>query len=231
MPPGLDIFTFNSALFDVDGTLVDSISVITSGLLDTFEHFFKVRPPVTEVRALIGLPLRSQFNHYNGGPVSEVEWGKMTSYAIQKFQAYKSQESEFESAIDTLRFLHRHGVKTALVISKNQSEIESFLPRFSARECVDTIVCASDVRYPKPAPDSAFLACERLGVSPDKAIMIGDSIFDMRCARDAGVFRVAVAYGAAPREELEAELPDLLIDQPEDLLAWAHQALLTHHAP
>jgi len=241
MPPGLklsrsnlsrfDLSQCDAALFDVDGTLIDSVGVIVRGLSDTLEHYFDRRPAQSEARALVGMPLRTQLAIYKGSAVTDVELSEMTSFAISRFNFYQSQEIEFESAVQTLRFLHQRGLKTALVTSKNQCEIDVFLPRFAARDSVDTVVCASDVLFPKPSPESAILACKRLGVSPDRTVMIGDSIFDMRCARDAGVFQVAVAYGAAPRAELEAEFPDLLIDQPEDLLAWAHQALLIHHAP
>jgi phosphoglycolate phosphatase-like HAD superfamily hydrolase len=61
--------------------------------------------------------------------------------------------------------------------------------------------------------------------------MIGDSIYDMRCARGAGVACIAAAYGAARRETLLAEDPDMLVDTPEELLAWAESAFLQTPCP
>jgi phosphoglycolate phosphatase-like HAD superfamily hydrolase len=72
-----------------------------------------------------------------------------------------------------------------------------------------------------------LLACERLGVRPSEAFFIGDAVFDIRCAKAAGVYSVAVAYGATSATDLAAEHPDLLIQTPDELLAWAQTSFET----
>jgi phosphoglycolate phosphatase-like HAD superfamily hydrolase len=61
--------------------------------------------------------------------------------------------------------------------------------------------------------------------------MIGDSIYDMRCARGAGVACIAAAYGAALRESLLEENPDMIVDTPDELLKWAESAFLQMPCP
>ncbi len=155
----------------------------------------------------------------------------MTSYAISRFQTHKEHERVFPAALQTLAFCKARGQGTALVTSKNGTELELFLRNFPGAPHVDATVCASDVALPKPDPESARLACDRLGVASSSAVMVGDSIYDIRCARGAGVASVAVAYGASDRVTLLAERPDLLFEAPEALLEWATTSFLQTPCP
>lgn len=217
-----------AVLFDVDGTLVDSIEAVVLGIADTVEAFLGERPTHAAVRGLIGVPLRQQMKIYGG---SDEQLPAMIDDCIVRMEGYGHLETPHQPAIDTLRLAHDRGLLTALVTSKSYPEVVPFLERFSGADAVDTVVCASDVQHPKPDPESARLACARLGVETHQAALIGDSVYDLRCARDAGVFAIAVAYGAASREALAAEKPDLLFDTSEALLAWANTALPTKTCP
>jgi phosphoglycolate phosphatase-like HAD superfamily hydrolase len=101
-----------------------------------------------------------------------------------------------------------------------------FVPTFTAMEYVDATVCASDVAHPKPNPECVLRACDLLDVSPQESVYIGDAIFDMQCARAAGATSVAVAYGSAAASVLLEEMPAMLLETAEDLLAWTRQSLL-----
>jgi len=150
---------------------------------------------------------------------------------MSRFEEYKDRERVFPAAIETLKLVHRCGIKTAFVTSKSAPELALFLNRFPAADAVDTMVCASDVVHPKPHPESALLACERLGVSPEHAFLVGDSIYDLRCAKAAGCTPIAVAYGSTPLPTLASEDPAALFETPEDLLAWTEQGLLQATCP
>ncbi|MGV3618334.1 MAG: HAD family hydrolase [Fimbriimonas sp.] len=225
MPHGLTLASFDAVLFDVDGTLVDSLDMIVLGIGDTYERFSGMRPHAADLLRTIGKPLPAQFGLF-GHAWSEAELAEMTAFAIQRFRVHEERERMFAPAIQTLRMASDRGLRTALVTSKTTPELDDFMTRFPGAPWVDVTVCASDVERPKPDPQSAARACERLGVQPHRAVMIGDSVYDLRCARGAGVACVAVAYGAGQREALAAEAPDLLLDTPEALLAWAESAFL-----
>lgn len=225
MPQGPLLSEFDAVLFDVDGTLVDTLPMLVKGLGDAYEHFNGERPSDEMVRSLIGLPLSRQMAMFRTETPPSDQLDQMSRYAIERFDAYKSLATLFEPAVDALRLCKQRGLKTALVTSKSRTEVDGFLPTFDARDSVDTVVCASDVVHPKPAPDSALLACERLGVSPSRALMVGDSIYDLRCARAAGIGAVAVAYGASDAPTLLAEQPLLLLSTPEALYAWVDETL------
>lgn len=199
--------------------------MIIAGLGDTYEKYDGFRPSDATIQSLIGMPMRAQLTVFRGVELSDDELQPMIDYAIDRFDQNVGLEREFEPAIHALRELHEAGVKTALVTSKNAREIKQFLTRFPATSHVDAVVCASDVERPKPDPESARLACERLGVAPSRAVMIGDSIYDLKCAQGAGVSAFAVAYGAGLRQDLMAENPDHVFETPEEVLEWSRTVI------
>ena len=225
MPGRLSESNLDAVLFDVDGTLVDSLGMIIHGLGDTFEKFQGHRPSDETIRSLIGMPMRKQLGLFRDVPPTEAEFDEMIAFAINRFEFHIEHESLFEPSVQALREFHAAGVRTALVTSKDHTELDLFMKRFPAADCVHTVVCASDVTHPKPDSESATKACALLGVRPDRAIMIGDSVYDLRCARGAGVAAAAVTYGAGLRQDLLAEEPDLVIETPDDLLDWARLAI------
>ena len=88
-----------------------------------------------------------------------------------------------------------------------------------AREHVDVVVAREDTERHKPEPDPLLLAVERLGGDAAEAAYVGDSPFDIRAAKAAGVFAVAVGWGGIhPDERLLAEEPDAFVQTPEELL-------------
>ena len=201
------------------------------GLGDALEKYFETRPSPSQIRSLIGMPLREQFALYSSTEISEDALAEMTQFTLERYHAHREHESLFTPAVEMLILCHTRGLKTSLVTSKNSDELKTFIQGFHGTPYLDATVCASDVHRPKPDPESALLACQRLNVDPAKAVMIGDSVYDLRCARGAGVACIAAAYGAAHRDTLLAENPDLLVDTPEELFAWAESAFLTTPCP
>lgn len=208
-------------LFDIDGTLADSVGAIVAGLGDAFERFTGDRPSDAAIQALIGMPLSEQMNLFELAERDPDGLDARVRFTLQRFEFHHRRVRLFEPAIEAMRHLRESGIRVALVTSKNTHEIELYLQDFPALREADAIVCSSDVGRPKPHPDSALAACERLAVAPNDAIMIGDSVYDLRCGRQAGCACVMVAYGAASSDTLSAESPDALLLTPEDLLAWA----------
>jgi HAD superfamily hydrolase (TIGR01549 family) len=224
MPKGPSLSHIQAVLFDVDGTLVDSVAPLVIGLQETFARYGSSQPDAEEVRSLIGMPLRRQIEMFCDVR-DEEHLKEIASFTITRFEANSHLESTYKPAIETLTLMHGCGLKTALVTSKNRAEIELFRGRFPAWNSVDGVVCSSDVRHPKPHPESALLACSQLGVEPDRALMIGDSIYDFQCASGAGVAFVGVGYGAAGRQPLVDIGAEPVFDTPEQLLEWANQEL------
>lgn len=226
MPQELSLTALKAVLFDIDGTLVDSLGMLIHGLSDTYKKFCGRTPPEGEIRKLMGLPLRKQLVHFQDEPPSEELLDQMYQYALQRFEAHQHRERVFEPAVEALKACKRVGLATALVTSKSAEELGPFLVRFSGTPYVDATVCATDVLNPKPHPESVFLACERLNAIPHEAILIGDSVYDMQCGRRAGASTLAVSYGSTHQSDLLAERPTFLVTTPGDLLDLASSQFL-----
>lgn len=220
----LSLESFEAVLFDVDGTLVDSLQMLTHGLADTLERFTDSKPSSETIVGLMGLPLKEQLSRY-GSDASADRLDEMAQFAMERNLHYAHMADDHLAAIETVRLCKNSGMKTGLVTSKNAQETNIFLQTFVAKDCIDAVVCASDVIHHKPHPESVLVACERLGVQPAKAVMVGDSIYDIQCAQRAGTSTVAVAYGSATAHALQAQNPDVLIHTPEGLLEWARANL------
>jgi phosphoglycolate phosphatase len=82
----------------------------------------------------------------------------------------------------------------------------------------DTILCAGEVNLPKPHPETIFSICRQLGINPQEAVMVGDSVADMMSGKRAGVALTIgiLEGGVTPREELE-KVADLVVDSIRDL--------------
>jgi len=225
MPQGLSLSDFKAVFFDVDGTLVDTLPALIKGLGDSYEHFNGVRPSDEEIVATIGTPLRVQMRMFTTQIISDEQLEERMNYTVHRYEAHKDLESEFTPAVDALKLVLQCGFKTALITSKNALEVSLVRQRFGWFENVDTIVCSSDVTHPKPDPESAYLACQRLQIQPQEAVFIGDSVYDLRCAQAAGMPSVGVSYGSGTRDALLKENPAHLFDTPEQLLGWARETI------
>lgn len=222
--------SIKAVLFDVDGTLVDSLEMLAHGLGDTYEHYLGYRPDRQALTKIMGRSLRSIMSEIRAEGQLEVSIEEMSAFTVTRYEAKKHLVTEFGPAVEALEQCYRGGLGTALVTSKNTPEFESFIRTFRGAPFCKTWVISDDVKNPKPDAESALLACERLGVRPDRSAFIGDSVFDMRCARSAGCYAIAVLYGSGRREDLLAEQPDLVLETPEDVLRWSQQTLQNHHA-
>lgn len=227
MSRAVSLRSAKAVLFDIDGTLVDSMDMLVAGLGDAVEQFTGRRPSADDILATIGTPLARQAETFAGRALEEGEVQRFVDLALECYEAHSDLERAFPAALEALKTCFLQGLATCLVTSRNTIELDRFLSRFSHTPYVTATVCSSDVNAPKPAPDSAILACARLGALPEEAILIGDSLYDIRCAQGAGVASVAVAYGASTAETLTAERPDLLFETPDALLAWVQQAFET----
>ncbi len=107
----------------------------------------------------------------------------------------------YDETPDAVRALTQLGWRLGIISSKPKSEIEEILERVGLLTLFGAIVGWFDVERPKPAPDGLLRALDRLGVSPDNAVYVGDSVRDAQAAEAASVSFVAVLSGAASREE------------------------------
>jgi pyrophosphatase PpaX len=202
-------------LFDLDGTLVDSITL----LLAAFRHAFgAVRgeiPPEREWIAGIGTPLVTQFRGFTSDE-REVE-ALVAAYRAFQREHHDALMREFEGARETLALLHGRRHPTALVTSKMVELAERALGFAGLAEHIDLVIGADSCERHKPDPEPVLLALAGLRAAPADALFVGDSPHDIAAGNAAGVTTVAALWGPFDRAVLAAAGPTHAIERITDL--------------
>jgi pyrophosphatase PpaX len=208
--------TISTVLFDLDGTLIDSVRLI----LDSYHHTLAVHrlPPRDDAYWLAGLgrPLRVQFAHWASDPV-QLE-AMIATYREYNLSHHDDMVTVYPGVLDMVAAIRRAGLRTGLVTSKNRPGALRGLAHVGLADTMDVIVGADEVENPKPHPEPVELALRLLGAEAVGAAYVGDSIHDMESGRAAGVRTAAVLWGPFGREELAPASPDHWLERPGDLL-------------
>ena len=202
-------------LFDLDGTLIDSIELILGAARHAFVGFEGQAPNDEQWRAGIGRPLQTVLREY---APDEAEAARLLGrYREYQLEHHDRLVRPYEGIIDTVRWLADAGHPMALVTSKSDWMAEKALILVGLDRLSPTIVgCDSCVNH-KPHPEPVERALALLGASKENALFVGDSPHDVESGRAAGVTTVGVAWGAFTREEMERSGADLVIDRVEAL--------------
>lgn len=208
---------FPVVLFDLDGTLIDSGPIILASMRHAALTVLGTEPDEELVRSAIGGPgLIAQMRDLDPERVDEL----VEAYRAHNEPLHDTLES-FDGVLDLLGVLRAEGRRLGIVTAKRRATVELAFRRFPAlRDAFDVVVGAEDTVRHKPDPDPVLAALDRLGAAPEDAAYVGDSPFDVRAAKAAGTFAVAVGWGGIhAAERLAEEAPDALVHSTAELHA------------
>jgi pyrophosphatase PpaX len=209
---------FGTVLFDLDGTVVDSGAII----LASMRH---------ATREVLGRDYSDEeLLQAVGGPGLEAQMSALAPDHVERLvDVYRAHNEPLHDELEAcagiegvLVRLHEEGRRLGIVTAKRRATVELAFDRVPLGHLFETIVGGDETERHKPDPAPLLLAAKRLGADPaDPAdtAYVGDSPFDVRAAKAAGMFAVAVTWGRIhERARLEAEEPDAIIDTAEELL-------------
>lgn len=203
-------------LFDLDGTLLDSIQLILTSFHHTSRaHRDRVFPDSYWLEG-IGTPLRDQLGTLAESP-AELD-AMLETYVEFNLANHDSFAKPYSGVVEVVRELHRRGSALALVTSKLSRGANRGLQLLGLEAEFPVRVCADDVTHGKPHPEPVLNALGSLGAAATEAVFIGDSPHDIEAGRRAGVRTAAVSWGPFPREILDNAGPDHWIDAPAEIL-------------
>jgi pyrophosphatase PpaX len=207
----------SAVLFDLDGTLIDSVRLILDSFRHTcLAHGLPVREEA-ECLAGIGIPLRVVFRTWTDDPAEQERL--MQTYREYNLEHHDRSVAVYPGAAEMVRLIRRAGLRTGLVTSKNRQGAIRGLRLAGIADEIEVIVGADDVENPKPHPEPVLMACRHLEITPERTVYVGDSVHDMTSGRAAGARTAAALWGPFVRGDLERAAPDHWLDKPEDLLA------------
>jgi len=199
-----------AAIFDLDGTLVDTPYVIVQTALAALAEKGCAEPTPDAIRATIGLPLSIAFAGLLGlAEASEPVQGCVAEYRRlwRERVVPRSKEFLYPGVADGLAELHRSGLRLGVATSKAQAGAVAQLEAAGIAAFFEVVAGHDAVARPKPAPDLALHVLGKLGVVPEAAAMVGDTTHDLLMARAAGLRTIAVTYGAQSEATLRAADP------------------------
>lgn len=192
-------------LFDLDGTLIDSIDLIWRSYVHAILHHFQRTPSRDEWKAGLGRPLRWQFGQLTSD-VAEID-ALIATYRKYNFEWHDRLVVPYPHVHETLRELRVRGVRVGVVTSKLRAGAERGLKHCGLTEFVDAIVGADEVTHAKPHREPVDLALARLDAQASDAVMIGDSPHDIRSGLDAGTHTAGVLWGPFVEADFAEAIP------------------------
>ncbi|MFF8941939.1 HAD family hydrolase [Streptomyces sp. NPDC014864] len=207
-----------AAVFDVDGTLVDTnhLHVVT-----WWEAFRQAghEVPMHALHRAVGLGSTDLIAHLLGEDRDRERDAGISAAHKTLYGQYFERLPALRDAGPLLRRLHRNGWKVVLATSAGGAELGALRRAIDADDAIAATASADDVTEGKPAPEPVEHALDLVGVSAERAVFVGDTVWDMRAGRRAGVRCLGVLCGGIPRRDLEEAGAEAVYDDPAHLLA------------
>jgi pyrophosphatase PpaX len=208
--------TIRTVLFDLDGTLIDSLRLILDSYHHTLaQHGFPARTD-TEWLKGVGTPLRVQLAEWQDD--SGTLEAMVATYREYNLEHHDRMVTVYPGVLDAVREIKALGLQTGLVTSKNRQGAIRGLTLVGLEALMDLLVCADEVTKPKPHPEPVLKAVSLLGADPATTVYVGDSVHDMNSGRAAGVLTAAALWGPFDRSQLQAAEPDYWLEEPTGLV-------------
>jgi pyrophosphatase PpaX len=203
-------------LFDLDGTVIDSGGIILASMRHATREVLGREFGDEELMQAVGGPgLEAQMHAFDPDRVDEL----VTVYRAHN-EPLHEQLICCAGMEDVLERLHAEGRRLAVVTAKRSATVQLAFEHVPLGHLFEVVVGGDETERHKPDPAPLLLAAERMGVHPKDAAYVGDSPFDIRAAKAAGMRSVAVTWGRIhDRARLEREHPDAIVDTAEELLA------------
>jgi pyrophosphatase PpaX len=203
-------------LFDLDGTLADTIPLIVASYQHAFRAVLAQEVEEARARAWIGRPLLPALleeSPEHGHELDRVyrEWNLANTGRLIR---------RYDGVPELLAALGVAGVTCAVATSKRRETARLALAAVGIDHLVEVVAALEDTNAHKPHPAPLLHAAQALGVQPGDCVYVGDATVDVLAAQAAGMSAVAVTWGAGERAALAGTGPDALVDTVADLTAY-----------
>jgi phosphoglycolate phosphatase len=212
---------YDLLIFDWDGTLMDSVSTIVECTRATLDELGLPQLPEALIRGSVGLSVEETVRRLTPGGEPDAETARriLETYRRNWFDTFRQRPLLFPGVVELLAALQAAGYLLAVATGKSRRGLSRDLEACGMAAAFHATRTADEARS-KPDPQMLHDLLDELGARPRRALMVGDSIWDLQMATAAAMPAVAVATGAHPRPDLLAENPLACFDALSELAAW-----------
>ncbi len=209
---------YEAVIFDLDGTLTDTLGDLTNSVNYALaEMGFPLRS-AEEVRSFVGNGVRRLINLSLPENTSE----EICEKCLTIFRGYYKNNScvltkPYDGITEMLSELKNRGIRIAVVTNKTHTTAVDIVEHFFGN-LVEFTIGQIDGMVRKPQPDGIYLALEKLGISKENSVYVGDSEVDCITAKNACIPCIGVTWGFRDREVLEKNGADCIVDKPQEIL-------------
>ncbi|MEF9933910.1 MAG: pyrophosphatase PpaX [Clostridium sp.] len=205
-------------LFDLDGTLLDTNTLILESFKHTLKSHLNIEVEDREIINSFGEPLHVTLERYSKEEVKVM----LDIYREFNIRNHDSMTKIFEGVESTLKLLKEGGFKLSIVTSKRAEVAIRGLELFNIKNYFDVIITPECTEKHKPNPEPIIEACRIIGVNPSECIMVGDSKYDMLCGERAGAYTCLVSYTAIDINSFDGINPNFKINKLDEILDIVH---------
>lgn len=221
--PHETMYRYDAVLFDLDGTLLNTLDDLTDALNHTMRHLNHPTHTAEEVRSMVGNGVRKLIeNALPDHAATE------TDAAVQEFKRYYTAHCNvrthpYEGVLEAMTALDEVGVKLAIVSNKNDEAVQALVHAYFG-SLVDTAIGGREGFPRKPAPNMPLAALEAIGVEPERTLYVGDSDVDFQTALHTGMDCMLVGWGFRDPEMLQTLGAHYFVTDPAEMPALILQA-------
>lgn len=178
-----------AALFDLDGTLIDSDETVVWCTNELLRRLGKPLISGDKIKILIGVGLIPLLGNFIDHPEEYVD-----EYLKIYSTGFHSRTKVFPGAKELLSGLQQKGIKTAIVTNRHEGLARKIIDHFSLSEFLDLLKGKVEGIKLKPDPDIVFRACKEMNIDPSQMVMIGDTEIDVQTGKNAGGYSIKVEH-------------------------------------
>ena len=210
-----------AAIFDMDGTLINSLDDLADSVNETMDHYNFPNHSLEEYRYFVGNGAKKLIRRSVPSEKADDEnfISEVLSYYDNCYRKRLTNKTKpYDGIVETLRELQTLNIPIGVCTNKQQFAADEIVEKMFPAKIFDAVIGDQKGLPRKPDPKKVLMIAEQFNVDPSNVAYFGDTSVDMETAHNAGFFSVGVTWGFRPKSELIESGAEFLIDQPKEIL-------------
>lgn len=207
-------------IFDLDGTLIDSLADIATAANAVLEQFGFAVHPIQDYRIFVGDGVNVLMERIVPGQelTDEFKIKFLLAWKKEYSKQWNVQTRPYDGILDLINELKKGGYRLGVLSNKPQEFTQACVAEFFESDLIKPVWGLCEDRPKKPDPKGALEMASEWGLAPDEILYVGDTSTDMQTAVNAGMWPLGVSWGFRSKQELLAHGARSIIDHPMDLM-------------